>query len=181
MPPLACRYRTRMTRAARILAALALQQVSTAQHGLAPLQIGISQGIMRCGAYGGASRRTYGVLGDEVNLAAWLMCLAGPGEILISSHVQQALAGQFVLDPRPPIPLTGKPQPLPVFAVRGALRRRAVRLEEPTYVLPMVGRAAELAQADAALARALAGQGQVLGITAEAGMSRRPLNLPCSS
>jgi predicted ATPase len=85
------------------------------------------------------------------------------------------LAGQFVLDPRPHIPLKGKAEPLPVFAVRGSLRRRAVRLEEPTYVLPMVGRADELAQADAALARALAGQGQVLGITAEAGMGKSRL------
>jgi adenylate cyclase len=66
-----------------------------------------------------------------------------------------------VLDPRSLIPLKGKVEPLPVFAVRGALRRRAVRLEEPTYVLPMVGRAAELVQ--------------VLGITAEAGMGKSRL------
>ena len=35
-----------------------------------PPQIGISRGTMRAGAYGAASRRTYGVLGNEVNLAA---------------------------------------------------------------------------------------------------------------
>jgi class 3 adenylate cyclase len=158
-----------------ILAALALQQVGASQPELAPLQIGISQGILRCGAYGGSTRRTYGVLGDDVNLAARLMSEAAPGEILLSGRVQQALAGQFVLDPRPPIPLKGKAEPLPVFAVGGALRRRAIRLEEPTYVLPMVGRAAELAEATATLARPLAGQGQILGITAEAGMGKSRL------
>ena len=36
------------------------------------LQMGITQGLMRVGAYGGATRRVYGALGDDVNLAARL-------------------------------------------------------------------------------------------------------------
>jgi class 3 adenylate cyclase len=84
-----------------ILAALALQQVGAAQPELAPLQIGISQGLMRCGAYGGSTRRIYGVMGDEVNLAARLMSLAAPGEILSSGRIQSAIGDRFVFDPRP--------------------------------------------------------------------------------
>ncbi|MEO8393082.1 MAG: adenylate/guanylate cyclase domain-containing protein, partial [Chloroflexota bacterium] len=50
---------------------------------LNPVQIGISRGIMRTGAYGSTTRRTYGALGDEVNLAARLMQYAEPGTILM--------------------------------------------------------------------------------------------------
>src|SRR5581483_7383877 len=46
-----------------------------------PPQIGISQGTMRVGAYGSATRRTYGAQGDEVNLAARLMMHAEPGMV----------------------------------------------------------------------------------------------------
>jgi class 3 adenylate cyclase len=53
---------------------------------LEPLQIGISQGRMRAGAYGAAAHRTYGVLGDEVNMAARLMMAAASGQILVSDN-----------------------------------------------------------------------------------------------
>jgi len=66
------------------------------------------------------------------------------------------------------------PEPLPVFHLAG-LRRRDVRLSEPAYALPMVGRQAELALIAERLELTLAGQGQVLGITAEAGMGKSRL------
>src|SRR6185295_535220 len=55
------------------------------------------------------------------------------------------------------------------------LRRREVRLMEPAYALPMVGRAAELTLIGQKLGLALAGQGQVVGIVAEAGMGKSRL------
>src|SRR5207247_11253489 len=81
---------------------------------LQPLQMGISGGVLRVGACGGATRRTYGALGDEVNLAARLMGQAAPGQLLISGRVQSGLAAEFVLEPLEPIPLKGMPEPLPV-------------------------------------------------------------------
>ena len=53
------------------------------------VQIGMSQGRMRAGAYGGAGHRTYGVLGDHVNLAARLMMAADPGQVLVSHAAQR--------------------------------------------------------------------------------------------
>jgi adenylate cyclase len=141
---------------------------------LQPLQAGISRGVVRAGAYGSSTRMTYGVLGDEVNLAARLMGRAAPGEILVSGRVRTALAPEFMLEPLEPIPLKGMPEPLPVFRLAGA-RARAVRLPEPAYALPMVGRAAELAQIGAKLDLALARQGQIIGITAEAGLGKSRL------
>ena len=49
---------------------------------------------------------TYGVLGDQVNLAARLMLLARPGEILASREVQAAVAGEFQWELLPPHHLT---------------------------------------------------------------------------
>ncbi|MEI7644926.1 MAG: tetratricopeptide repeat protein [Chloroflexales bacterium] len=155
-----------------VLAALTLQCQAI---DLPPPQIGISQGTMRCGAYGSTSRRTYGILGDEVNLAARLMGLAAPGEILISGDVRAAVADRVSLEPRSPVRLKGKAEPLPVFAVGGVRQERAVRLPEPTYTLPMVGRSAELMQSAHILDQALAGHGQVLGIIAEAGLGKSRL------
>jgi class 3 adenylate cyclase len=54
-------------------AALELQRLPETLSDLAPVAIGLSAGTMRVGAYGGTTRRTYGVLGDDVNLAARLM------------------------------------------------------------------------------------------------------------
>jgi adenylate cyclase len=157
-----------------VRAALALHGAAE-RAGLPALQIGLSSGTMLCGAYGAAVRKNYGALGDEVNLAARLMQLAAPGETLVSGRIQRVLGDAFVLDPRSPVRLKGKAEPVPVFAVREATRRRAFRLEEPVAVLPMVGREDALAQVAAVFERVRTGQGQVLGIVAEAGMGKSRL------
>jgi class 3 adenylate cyclase/tetratricopeptide (TPR) repeat protein len=156
-------------------AALDLRHPPADLAGLPPVQMGVSQGLMRVGAYGGTTRRTYGALGDDVNLAARLMQAALPGEIVVSGRVQVAGGAAFTFEPRPPLAFKGKAEPLPVFAVTGRRQPRAIRLQEPTYALPMVGRQAELALIGAKLDLALRGQGQIVGITAEAGLGKSRL------
>lgn len=51
------------------------------------VKIGISQGLVRSGPYGSQQRRTYGIQGEDVNLAARLMQLAKPGQIVVSRRV----------------------------------------------------------------------------------------------
>ena len=139
------------------------------------LQMGITQGVMRTGSYGSPTRRTYSALGDEVNLAARLMQAATPGEILLSGHAHKLAEADFVFEPRPPLTIKGKTEPLPVFAVTGERQQRAIRLQEPLYALPMVGRQAELQTIEEKLNRALGGLSQVIGIVAEAGMGKSRL------
>lgn len=158
-----------------VRAALALRDIPHELTFLPPVQIGLSRGILRAGTYGGASRRTYGVIGDEVNIAARLMQASAPGEVWVSGHLATGLGDDFVLAPLPPLPLKGKAEPLPVFAVTEAQRRRATRLLEPAYRLPMMGRQQELALISHKLELARRGQGQVIGITAEAGMGKSRL------
>ena len=84
---------------------------------------------MRTGGYGGSSRRSFGALGDDVNLAARLMSRAVPGEVLVSRRVHKELSDEsegganffsegFTFEPREPIRLKGKAEPIPIFAIQ---------------------------------------------------------------
>jgi adenylate cyclase len=162
-----------------IQAALALQKLPTELAWLEPVQIGASTGIMRAGPYGSSKRRTYGVLGDETNLAARLMTTASPGEILISGRLFNQVSHLVSSEPRPPLPMKGKAEPLPVFLVTGLRKLRAIRLEEPQYNLPMMGRKDELRQIEARFEDTLQGKGQIIAITGEAGMGKSRLVAEC--
>ncbi len=152
--------------------ALALRALPPTLSDLDQAQIGISQGRMRAGAYGGASHRTYGVLGDAVNTAARLMMAAKPGQILVSEEARRSLSGRFLLEPLPPVRVKGKPEPVTVYALAGVQQSGGFRL---VYSLPLVGRQAELARATQALARAAQGAGQILGLTGKAGLGKSRL------
>jgi class 3 adenylate cyclase/tetratricopeptide (TPR) repeat protein len=139
------------------------------------LRFGIAHGRMRTGAYGSTTRRTYGVLGDSVNLSARLMEAARPGQILATLEIQQAAADSFHWEILPAIQVKGKVDSIALAAVQSPRQRSMLRLLEPSYALPMVGREAELALVAQKLERVLAGQGQIVGITAHPGMGKSRL------
>ncbi|MCB0141446.1 MAG: AAA family ATPase, partial [Caldilineaceae bacterium] len=140
-----------------------------------PIQIGISQGQMRAGAYGGTYHRTYGVLGDEVNMAARLMMAAEPGQILLSERARRSLSQRFAVHNLPPIRVKGKSEPAVIFALTGMQEVRSGQLTVPAYALPMIGRQDALNQAAAKLTLAAAGRGQLLGIRGEPGVGKSRL------
>ena len=129
-------------------AALDIRVAVAELDGIDPVQIGISRGIMRTGAYGSASRRTYGVHGDETNLAARLMTQAEPGTILLSESLLRANLDDFTLESLPPIQVKGKANPIQVFRLTG---RRERSFEARFYTTPLVGREDELTQVREAL------------------------------
>jgi adenylate cyclase len=131
-----------------LYAALDLREQTSQFEFLEPIQIGISRGIMRTGAYGSSTRRTYGVLGDEVNLAARLMSKAEPGSILISETLLGAKLDEIILESLDAIPVKGKAQPVRVFKVIG---RREPSFAQRFYTTPLVGRDNELNQMQAIL------------------------------
>jgi len=155
--------------------ALELRTIPTELDYIQDVKIGISQGQMRTGAYGGTMRRTYGVLGDEVNLAARLMQAAQPSQILVSDVAWQSTGDTFNGDALPPIKVKGKADPITIFSVNGLKVRRAIHLQEPAYALPMVGRAAELTLIEEKMDTMLEGHGQIMAIIAEAGMGKSRL------
>jgi predicted ATPase/class 3 adenylate cyclase len=158
-----------------VSAALELQALGARLEYLSELQIGITRGRMRTGAYGSRTRRTYSALGDEVNLAARLMLAAEPGQILASERVRNAGGDAFIWEGLPPLRVKGKREPVSVALLVGSRKRQALHLLEPRYALPMVGRRAELALIEEKVEQVLQGQGQIVGITAEAGMGKSRL------
>jgi class 3 adenylate cyclase/Tfp pilus assembly protein PilF len=142
---------------------------------ISEVQIGVSQGLTRTGACGGVYRRTYSTIGDAVNMAARLMQNAPLGQVLVNQNVRKATMDNFTWEELPPLLVKGKSQPVTVFRLIATQERPGIRLHEPKYALPMVGRAAELALIEQKLDLALYGHGQIVGITAEAGMGKSRL------
>jgi class 3 adenylate cyclase len=139
------------------------------------VQIGVSQGLTRTGACGGMYRRTYSAMGDAVNMAARLMQSAPPGQVWVNQNVRKLTAEEFSWEELPPLQVKGKSQPVTVFRLVAREERQGIRLHEPKYALPMVGRTAELALIEQKLQAALSGHGQIVGLTAEAGMGKSRL------
>ena len=96
-------------------AAQALRQLPSELSFIDRPQIGLSQGVMYCGPYGAATRRTYGVFGDEVNTAARLMQVAQPGQIICTERVASLLRHRAVLHLKGAISVKGKQQPVAIF------------------------------------------------------------------
>jgi len=140
------------------------------------VQIGVTRGTMRTGAYGGRTRRTYGVLGDEVNLAARFMARAAAGEILVSAPAAQRHRGIFELEELQPVRVKGKSEPVPVYRLLG--RRTAGiagLIVGRDNLAPMIGRREELEHAVGRLELVPGGRGQIVAISGEAGMGKSRL------
>lgn len=125
-----------------LAAALDLSKLPDELRMITPIKIGISQGRMRAGAYGSAQRHTYGVLGDEVNVAARLMEHAAPDQILVTERIVNAVGARFRFAPMGSIPIKGKQDSVNVFQ----LIDRENAHPHKTVSTVIVGRAAERAR-----------------------------------
>lgn len=155
-----------------VAAALELRQLPPELLFITRVEIGLSRGRMRTGPYGSISRRTYGVLGEEANMAARYMANAGHGNIMIGESLSEAVANEYTLHFVGPIEVKGKQEPVPVYLV---LEHRSRSPMSALYDTVLVGRDRELAHVDMLLDRALAGQGQILQIEGPAGMGKSRL------
>ena len=102
------------------MAALDLRAPPANLHFVQPVQIGISQGTVRAGTYGGTTRRTYGVLSDEVNLAARLQSLTRELEatLVIEPVTRDALGGHGGdFEERDEVPIRGRSQAMRVYSL----------------------------------------------------------------
>ena len=152
--------------------ALELQALPSELAFLEPLQIGITHGRMRVGAYGGAQRRTYGVLGDAVNLAARLMQLAQPGQILAHVEARERAGEDFEWEKLPAVRVKGKSEPVKLYALARARRRRRGPDYGSLFPLPPVGRAEILNRLQEGLNALMQGRGGILRLEGEAGMGK---------
>nr|WP_231126732.1 tetratricopeptide repeat protein [Motilibacter aurantiacus] len=137
------------------------------------ISIGIAQGRLRSGTYGHATRRTFCCLGDAVNLAARLMAACPPGEVYVSAAVARSAGDGYTWAAVPDLPVKGKAVPVAVRRLVGDCRRAVPAARR--HALPIVGREEELALLRDRLHRAVTGAGQVVAVSAEAGMGKSRL------
>ncbi len=137
------------------------------------VQIGVSQGAMRVGAYGSATRQTYGVLGDETVVAARLMTHASSGQVVVSKIIADTLEDEFQFQALGNFQLKGKPAPQPLYALLQPIARGRQLLD--LYPTPLVDRATEVATIMAALPLVQGGQGHIVRIEGSAGVGKSHL------
>lgn len=139
------------------------------------VQVGVTRGTMRTGAYGGLTRRTYGILGDDVNLSARLMQNAKPGQVLISEAAARRNQDRFDLLELPRITVKGKTEPIRIFELCSRVERQTVSFKADRYRIPMIGRRSELSQIRERFEQAKSGRGQLVSIVADAGVGKSRL------
>ncbi len=153
-----------------VAAAVALQDIPDHLAFIRDVQIGVSYGRARVGAYGGEGRRTYGAIGDAVNLAARLMGVCPPGEIRCSEAVAEAARRQWVFETLDAVQLKGMSQPQPVFRPTQPLMSRS-----QDHASVLVGREQELGRLLAALNDTKAGARCIRFLEGEAGIGKSRL------
>lgn len=129
-----------------VAAARALQSPPRGLRFCENVEIGISQGMVRMGAYGGEARKTYGAQGNEVNIAARLMSKAEPGQIIVSPQIMEATNNKYTYRALGPVRLKGVTEPMPIFLVGEPRQSQATGMFLSFSQRPMVGRGSELAQ-----------------------------------
>jgi len=159
--------------AARACAAALEVRALDATTAARDIRVGITHGRLRSGTYGHPERRTFVCLGDAVNLSARLMSKAPPGEVYVSELVRRLARTGFTWKKLKPLTLKGKANRVSAYGLVGTSGQRSRRVTR--YRLPIVGRSAELAEIESRLADAAAGQGRIVGISAEAGMGKSRL------
>ena len=87
--------------------------------GIGAIRIGVAAGHALVGTYGGRGRRTYGIQGDRVNLAARLMIAAPEGDILCDDEITRAAQGQVIFTALPPIRVKGFVEPVAIYRPTG--------------------------------------------------------------
>jgi class 3 adenylate cyclase/tetratricopeptide (TPR) repeat protein len=136
-----------------------------------PVRIGVNKGHVFAGDIGPAYRRTYTVMGDAVNLAARVMSMAVPGQILSTGPVLDASSVAFNALPLEPFMVKGKKDPVHAFMVGHSTGSK----REISRDLPLVGRDEEMDAFRAALIDVRGGRGSILEVVGNPGMGKTRL------
>jgi class 3 adenylate cyclase/tetratricopeptide (TPR) repeat protein len=139
-------------------------------------RIGVNTGWVVVGGIGDQLRKDYTAVGDTTNLAARLQQMAGPGTVLVSETTARLLQGSVQLESLGSLQVKGKAEPVQAFQVLGVGARQSEQAVLSSAVLsPFVGRRREMAILDELQERASGGEGQVVGISGEAGTGKSRL------
>ena len=165
-------------------AALAMQtamqryadEVRRTQGLLVQMRVGLNSGEVVVRAIGNDLHMDYSAIGQTTHLAARMEQLAAPGSIMLTAATLRLVEGLVRVQALGSVPVKGLADPVDVFELVGvtALRRR-LQAAVARGLSPFVGRQPEVEALQQALARAGAGQGQVVALLGEAGLGKSRL------
>ncbi|HEX6904267.1 MAG TPA: adenylate/guanylate cyclase domain-containing protein [Thermoanaerobaculia bacterium] len=145
------------------------------RHGVdLKVRMGINTGWVVVGGIGDQLRKDYTAIGDTTNLAARLQQLAEPGMVLVSEETSRYLHGSVQLEDLGPVPIKGKEAPVRIFKLLGIGTLQSEPLSGVARS-PFVGRGREMEILEQLRERAAGGEGQVVGVAAEAGAGKSRL------
>jgi class 3 adenylate cyclase/tetratricopeptide (TPR) repeat protein len=142
------------------------------------VRMGLNTGLVVVASIGDNLRMDYTAVGDTTNLAARMVHLAEPGQVVIAEDTHKVVSGYFVTRPLGAQAVKGKAAPVNAYEVvrtRGLRTRLEVGAERG--LTPFVGREHELALLQERWAEARAGRGQVVFLMGEAGIGKSRLLL----
>jgi tetratricopeptide (TPR) repeat protein len=156
-----------------------LAQELRREHGLDfQMRVGLNSGEVVVGKIGDDLRMDYTAQGETVGLAQRMEALAETGRPYLTQATAALAEGWFELADLGEFKVKGAPVPVRVFALDGVGSfRTRLDLSRARGFSRFVGRRDDLATLGAALEQALEGQGQVVGIVAEAGVGKSRLCL----
>ena len=140
------------------------------------MRIGINTGLVVVGAIGKDLRMDYTAVGDTTNLAARLLALAKPGQIVVSQQTQHLRAGFFTFEDLGEFQVKGKSASVRAYALTGE-RQGRTRLEvsKERGLTALVGRDRELGRLRTAFRRATDGKGSAVLVQGEPGVGKSRL------
>jgi class 3 adenylate cyclase len=147
------------------------------EHGLGfSVRMGIHSGEVVVGKIGDDLRMDYTAQGHTVGLAARMEELASPDTVYLSAATARLVEGYFELEDLGAFPVKGVRGPVGAFELEGpGPHRTRFDAARARGLTRFVGRDADMQALEAALEQARAGNGQVVGVVAEAGAGKSRL------
>jgi class 3 adenylate cyclase len=147
------------------------------EHGLAfSVRMGVHSGEVVVGKIGDDLRMDYTAQGHTVGLAARMQELASPDTIYLTEATADLVQGYFELEDLGTFSVKGVSDPVGVFQMQGIGEiKTRFDASRARGLSRFVGRTDDMQTLETALSRSRSGQGQVVGVVADAGVGKSRL------
>jgi adenylate cyclase len=134
------------------------------------LRVGLNSGQVIAGAMG-SGPFGYTTIGEQVGVAQRMESVAPPGGVMLSESTARLVEGTAALGERELVHIKGAGEPVAAHRLVGVRRDRTLRRAESN----LVGRRGEMSAVEGLLARAVDGNGAVVGVVGPPGIGKSRL------